>query len=108
MESSPTVNGLSGLIARSDIQDHFPFLTRKALAELAYKQEGPPYIKALGQAFYRPCDIEAWLMSKMVLPSQKSRSSDTVTERKATTDTQPIKRGRGRPRKGETRSRKTA
>lgn len=81
MESSPTENGLNDLIARSDIQDRFPFLTRKALAELACKGDGPPYIKAMGQAFYRPADIEAWLMSKMVVPGQKS--SDTVTERKS-------------------------
>lgn len=106
MNGIPTSNGLDDLTARSSVQERFPILTRKALAELACKGDGPPYIKAMGQAFYRPADIEAWLMSKMVVPGQKS--SDIVTEQRGSTGTQPVKRGRGRPRKGTTRSRKAA
>ncbi|MBF0325559.1 MAG: hypothetical protein HQL42_10850 [Alphaproteobacteria bacterium] len=106
MDGTRTNNGLGDLIARSDIQNRFPFLSKKALAELASKGDGPPYIKAMGQAYYRPADIEEWLMSKMVMPGQKS--SDTVTDLKAKIESPPVKRGRGRPRKGDTRSRKTA
>lgn len=48
--------------------------TSVALANLASKDEGPPYALISGRAVYREADLDAWLADQFAKPVVRRRS----------------------------------
>jgi hypothetical protein len=85
------------LISRNDVENYYPFLTKRLLEFMAYRNTGPDYAKIGRECYYKPEDIEAYIAEEFNKVKEK-RSAE-----RARTEPVEAKSGKpGRPRKQPT------
>ena len=70
------------LVSGKDVAGKFK-LPEKTLAEWRSRGIGPPYLKIGRHVRYRPVDIETWLVSQAVMPTDASRRGAPIRSQQA-------------------------